>query len=75
MFSLYFVVNTEVFDQIQTHSLKENGANIPVTHENKHEYVELYVDFLLNKSVENQFKAFNQGFQKVIFSSTFSTLL
>lgn len=54
-----------MFDQIQVHALKENGENISVTHENKNEYVDLYVDFLLNKSVENQFKAFNQGFQKV----------
>ncbi|XP_063377365.1 probable E3 ubiquitin-protein ligase HERC4 [Cydia fagiglandana] len=65
VFSLCFAVNTVVFDQIQVHPLKENGENISVTHENKAEYVELYVDFLLNKSVENQFKAFNQGFQKV----------
>ncbi|XP_023933810.2 probable E3 ubiquitin-protein ligase HERC4 isoform X2 [Bicyclus anynana] len=65
VFSLCFAVNTEVFDQIQVHPLKENGENIPVTHENKGEYVNLYVEFLLNKSVENQFKAFNQGFQKV----------
>ncbi|KOB65464.1 putative E3 ubiquitin-protein ligase HERC4 [Operophtera brumata] len=64
VFSLYFAVNTEVFDQVQTHALKPDGENTPVTHQNKHEYVELYVDFLLNKSVENQFKAFNQGFQK-----------
>ncbi|CAG4993690.1 unnamed protein product [Parnassius apollo] len=65
VFSLCFAVNTIVFDEIQVHMLKENGENIPVTHENKEEYVELYVDFLLNKSVQNQFKAFNQGFQKV----------
>ncbi|CAH0763694.1 unnamed protein product [Diatraea saccharalis] len=65
VFSLCFAVNTEVFDQIQVHHLKEDGVNVPVTHENKEEYVDLYVDFLLNKSVENQFKAFNKGFQKV----------
>ncbi|XP_028027224.1 probable E3 ubiquitin-protein ligase HERC4 isoform X3 [Bombyx mandarina] len=65
VFGLCFAVNTEVFDQIQVNPLKEDGENIPVTRENKAEYVELYVDFLLNKSVENQFKAFNQGFQKV----------
>ncbi|XP_048479250.1 probable E3 ubiquitin-protein ligase HERC4 [Plutella xylostella] len=65
VFSLCFAVNTVVFDQIQVHPLKEGGEALPVTHENKEEYVELYVDFLLNKSVENQFKAFNQGFQKV----------
>lgn len=65
VFTLCFAVNTEVFGEIQVHPLKENGENITVTHENKQEYVDLYVDFLLNKSVENQFKAFNQGFQKV----------
>ncbi|XP_047510214.1 probable E3 ubiquitin-protein ligase HERC4 isoform X5 [Pieris napi] len=65
VFCLCFAVNTVVFDQVQVHPLKENGENVPVTHENKAEYVDLYVDFLLNKSVENQFKAFNQGFQKV----------
>ncbi|CAH0605431.1 unnamed protein product [Chrysodeixis includens] len=65
VFSLCFAVNTEVFGQIHVHPLKEDGENLSVTHENKQEYVELYVDFLLNKSVENQFKAFNQGFQKV----------
>ncbi|XP_049870394.1 probable E3 ubiquitin-protein ligase HERC4 [Pectinophora gossypiella] len=65
VFSLCFAVNTVVFDQIHVHPLKDDGVNIPVTHENKQEYVELYVDFLLNKSVENQFKAFNKGFQKV----------
>ncbi|XP_068631040.1 probable E3 ubiquitin-protein ligase HERC4 isoform X2 [Battus philenor] len=65
VFSLCFAVNTIVFDEVQVHTLKENGENIAVTHENKDEYVELYVDFLLNKSVMNQFKAFNQGFQKV----------
>ncbi|XP_073943044.1 HECT and RLD domain containing E3 ubiquitin ligase 4 isoform X2 [Choristoneura fumiferana] len=65
VYSLCFAVNTVVFDQIQVHPLKENGENLPVTSDNKEEYVELYVDFLLNKSVENQFKAFNQGFQKV----------
>ncbi|XP_052749366.1 probable E3 ubiquitin-protein ligase HERC4 isoform X2 [Galleria mellonella] len=69
VFSLCFAVNTEVFGQIEVHLLKEDGENVPVTHENKEEYVELYVDFLLNKSVSNQFKAFNQGFQKVCGSN------
>lgn len=65
VFGLVFAVNTEAFDQMQSNPLKENGENISVTHLNKQEYVDLYVDFLLNKSVERQFRAFNQGFQKV----------
>jgi hypothetical protein len=32
---------------------------------NKAEYVQLYVDYLLNKSIERQFVAFKRGFDKV----------
>lgn len=30
------------------------------------EFVELYIDFILNKSVETQFNAFHGGFMKVV---------
>ncbi|KAM9477012.1 putative E3 ubiquitin-protein ligase HERC3 isoform 2-T2 [Clarias gariepinus] len=39
-----------------------NGAEIPVTKANREKYVDLYVDFVLNKSVANQFKKFKEGF-------------
>ncbi|XP_047668106.1 probable E3 ubiquitin-protein ligase HERC3 isoform X2 [Tachysurus fulvidraco] len=39
-----------------------NGAEIPVTKANRHKYVDLYVDFVFNKSVKNQFRAFKRGF-------------
>ena len=41
--------------------LKENGDSIPVTEENKAEYVKLYVDYRLFNAVEPQLKAFFQG--------------
>ena len=47
-------------------NLKENGDKIPVTNENRQEFVELYVDWLVNKSVENQFECFKTGFYKVV---------
>jgi len=31
----------------------------------RQEYVDLYVDYVLNKSVAKHFDAFNQGFHKV----------
>lgn len=37
-------------------ALKPNGQSIPITAENREEFVERYVDFLLNKSVRQQFK-------------------
>jgi hypothetical protein len=40
------------------------GADIPVTAENVREYVELYVDWVLTKSIEPHFAAFRHGFIK-----------
>lgn len=42
-----------------------NGKNIPVTNKNREQFVSLYVDHLLVKSVERQFAAFSRGFHKV----------
>jgi hypothetical protein len=47
------------------HELKPNGSNIPLTAANRKEYVDLYVDFLLNKSVHKQWRAFEDGFLSV----------
>jgi hypothetical protein len=35
------------------HELTPGGEHIDVTEENVHEYVELYVDYILHKSCEN----------------------
>eukprot|EP00798_Chlamydomonas_sp_ICE-L_P023306 gene23306-30543_t len=43
--------------------LKPGGDDIVVSSENRHEYVELLVDHLLNKSVAPHFKAFSRGFR------------
>jgi hypothetical protein len=42
-----------------------DGGNVSVTNENKAEYVELYVEWVLNTSVEEHFRAFKHGFLKV----------
>ncbi|KAK3553579.1 hypothetical protein QTP70_005753 [Hemibagrus guttatus] len=39
-----------------------NGAKVPVTKANRQKYVDLYIDFVFNKSVENQFGKFEKGF-------------
>ncbi|KAM9477009.1 putative E3 ubiquitin-protein ligase HERC3 isoform 2-T2 [Clarias gariepinus] len=49
---------------IKGKELIPNGAEIPVTKANRQKYVDLYVDFVLNKSVENQFKKFKEGFSR-----------
>ncbi|XP_076250382.1 HECT and RLD domain containing E3 ubiquitin ligase 4 isoform X1 [Rhynchophorus ferrugineus] len=65
VFCLSFAINRDVYDDVITIELKPNGSNIPVTQENKNEYVSLYVDYILNKSVESQYDAFHKGFMKV----------
>ncbi|PAV62280.1 hypothetical protein WR25_14773 [Diploscapter pachys] len=49
----------------QTHELKPGGAEIPVTEANKNEYIELLVEWRFNRGVEQQTKAFFNGFNSV----------
>ena len=60
-FMMKFEVSVTEFDVVKSVALKENGQNIDLTNENRKEYVDLYVDFLLNKSIYEQFKAFYFG--------------
>jgi len=48
------------------HLLKPYGNLIKVTQSNKHEYVKLYANWLVNISVEKQFVPFKRGFDKVV---------
>ncbi len=45
--------------------LVQDGGNVAVSQANKQQYVDLYVEHLLLKSVEKQRKAFCRGFHKV----------
>lgn len=66
MFGLNFEVTREIFGEVRQYPLIENGPNVPVTKENKEEYVKLYVDFIFNKSIKQKFDAFYNGFYKVL---------
>nr|XP_055062420.1 probable E3 ubiquitin-protein ligase HERC4 [Misgurnus anguillicaudatus] len=59
------VVEIQFLDfTVKGQELLPNGAQIPVTKINRQKYVDLYVDFMLNKSVKNQFEKFAEGFSK-----------
>jgi ubiquitin-protein ligase E3 A len=45
--------------------LKAGGAQIALTRENRTEYVRLYVDWILNRSVAQQYRPFEEGFWEV----------
>lgn len=56
-----FSVETEAFGVTQTIDLLENGRNVSVTEENKHEYVRLLVEYRLTGSVQDQLEHFLKG--------------
>ncbi|CAG2103150.1 unnamed protein product, partial [Medioppia subpectinata] len=68
-FCMNFQVSVEEFGEVKTHVLKPNGHDIVVNNENRFEYVELYMDLILNKAIFQPFKAFYLGFHSVCASN------
>ncbi|RWS05224.1 putative E3 ubiquitin-protein ligase HECTD2-like protein, partial [Dinothrombium tinctorium] len=68
-FCMNFEVSVEEFGEVKTHILKPNGENIAVTNENREEYVQLYINLILNKAIYQPFKAFYLGFHSVCASN------
>jgi E3 ubiquitin-protein ligase HUWE1 len=56
-----FSIETDVFGNTEIVDLVENGRNIPVTEENKQEYVQLVVEHRLTGSVKTQLEEFLKG--------------
>ncbi|TKA65871.1 hypothetical protein B0A55_12341, partial [Friedmanniomyces simplex] len=61
-----FSIDVDRFGASQTFDLVENGRDIPVTEENKHEYVQRIVEYRLIKAVDNQLEEFLKGFHDII---------
>ncbi|KAJ9630298.1 E3 ubiquitin-protein ligase RSP5 [Exophiala oligosperma] len=61
-----FSIEDEQFGETKTIDLKPGGRDIPVTNENKREYVELVTEWKIVKRVEEQFNAFITGFNELI---------
>uniref|UniRef100_UPI00398E40C3 ubiquitin-protein ligase E3A-like isoform X2 n=1 Tax=Pristiophorus japonicus TaxID=55135 RepID=UPI00398E40C3 len=65
MMITFQVSYSDLFGVPIIHNLKEDSNEIPVTNQNKKEFVQLYTSYILNQSVEKQFRAFNRGFHMV----------
>lgn len=63
---LNFAVDEESFGKTIQRELKPNGTNIPVTNENKHEYINLVIQWRFVSRVEAQMRAFLDGFKDLI---------
>lgn len=58
-------ISHEVDFETVTHDLVPNGDSVPVTGQNRREFVDKYVQFLLVDRVSAQFEAFDRGFSYV----------
>uniref|UniRef100_A0A8C8C835 E3 ubiquitin-protein ligase n=1 Tax=Oncorhynchus tshawytscha TaxID=74940 RepID=A0A8C8C835_ONCTS len=63
---LYFAQDMEILGKVSTHQLKDDGENELVTSENKEEYISLLTDWRFMRGVEEQTKAFLDGFNEVV---------
>ncbi|KAL0947135.1 hypothetical protein HGRIS_013266 [Hohenbuehelia grisea] len=61
-----FTTTEERFGEMVTIELKPGGADVPVTQDNKKEYVEQVVEYRISKRVKEQFEAFMSGFSELI---------
>ncbi|OAD77606.1 hypothetical protein PHYBLDRAFT_108316, partial [Phycomyces blakesleeanus NRRL 1555(-)] len=66
---LTFSIDTDDFGTAKTIDLKPNGRDIPVTEQNKHEYVYLVTEQKLTTAIKDQINAFLQGFHDIIPAS------
>lgn len=64
-----FQISYKSYGVVVTKDLKKNGSQIPVTNENREEYVKSYINYILNKSIYKQFYAFYHGFHSVCASN------
>lgn len=63
---LTFCINYQSWGEILEKELKPNGSEIDVTEENKTEFVSLYTNYIIEESIEKQFRPFLLGFYKVL---------
>jgi E3 ubiquitin-protein ligase NEDD4 len=61
-----FTTTEERFGEMVTIELISGGADMPVTDENKKDYVEAVVEYRISKRVKEQFEAFMSGFSELI---------
>ncbi|TFY62825.1 hypothetical protein EVJ58_g3620 [Rhodofomes roseus] len=61
-----FTTTEERFGEMVTVELKPGGEDVPVTEDNKKEYVNCVVEYRISRRVKDQFDAFMSGFSELI---------
>lgn len=65
VFDLTFEISRQRYDQVINVDLIPDGSKVPVTKKNVKQYVNEYVEYIFNKSVDKPFEAFSNGFHRV----------
>ena len=68
-FFFIFEVSLNEYGESHSYNLKEDGSDIPVTNENRDQFVKLYIDWVLNSAIYERFRAFYLGFHTVMASN------
>ncbi|GFR94962.1 NEDD4-like E3 ubiquitin-protein ligase WWP1 [Elysia marginata] len=63
---LYFCADFEILGKVEQHDLIEGGSEIKVTEENKEDYINKMTNWRFTRGVEDQTKAFLEGFNEVV---------
>lgn len=63
---LYFCADFEILGKVEQHDLIEGGSEIKVTEENKEDYINKMTNWRFTRGVEEQTKAFLEGFNEVV---------
>ncbi|RUS88330.1 hypothetical protein EGW08_003901 [Elysia chlorotica] len=63
---LYFCADFEILGKVEQHDLIEGGSDIKVTEENKEDYINKMTNWRFTRGVEDQTKAFLDGFNEVV---------
>ena len=64
-----FSVEYDRFGHLEVQELMPGGKDIPVTEQNKQEYVKLYVKYRFRRGIEQQFHALKKGFNELVPAS------
>ena len=73
-FELTFTHDSEQYGQLISRDLKPGGKELAVTNENRAEYVELYVNHIVNTLPKNEIAEFVRGFKMVMDGQAFQLL-
>uniref|UniRef100_A0A1W7RA52 E3 ubiquitin-protein ligase n=1 Tax=Hadrurus spadix TaxID=141984 RepID=A0A1W7RA52_9SCOR len=63
---LWFSIDEDLFGQMQQRELKPEGSSIPVTQENKLEYIELVIKWRFMSRIQPQMNSFLEGFNEIV---------